>query len=70
MTTTAARPDITVAAWPDCALRLLRDGVEDGATYIAEGGYRALADADAFLGEVERSGLLGRGGAGFPLGVK
>jgi NADH:ubiquinone oxidoreductase subunit F (NADH-binding) len=70
MTTTAARPDITVAAWPDCALRLLRDGVEDGATYIAAGGYRALADADAFLGEVERSGLLGRGGAGFPLGVK
>lgn len=70
MTTTAARPDITVAAWPDCAPRLLREGIEDGASYRAAGGYRALADTDAFLQEVERSGLLGRGGAAFPLGVK
>ncbi|MDD7812962.1 NADH-ubiquinone oxidoreductase-F iron-sulfur binding region domain-containing protein [Mycobacterium sp. CSUR Q5927] len=70
MTTTAARPDITVATWPDCAPRLLREGIEDGASYLAAGGYRALADADAFLQEVERSGLLGRGGAAFPLGVK
>ena len=41
-------------------LRAYRDG----------GGYRPLADADELLGEVERSGLLGRGGAAFPLAVK
>ncbi|NDJ88052.1 NADH-ubiquinone oxidoreductase-F iron-sulfur binding region domain-containing protein [Mycolicibacter kumamotonensis] len=70
MTTTAATPDITVAAWPGCAPRLLCDGVEDGAGYLAGGGYGALPDADAFLDEVERSGLLGRGGAAFPLAVK
>lgn len=70
MTTTAATPDITVAAWPGCAPRLLRDGVEDGAGYLAGGGYGALPGAEEFLGEVERSGLLGRGGAAFPLAVK
>lgn len=70
MTTTAANQNITVAVWPGCEPRLLRQGAEDGATYTAEGGYRDLPDADEFLAEVQRSGLLGRGGAAFPLAVK
>ena len=75
METTAAST-ITIAAWPDFAPRLLRDqpGLqtvrEDYAAYRDQGGYRPLAAADELLDEVERSGLLGRGGAGFPLAVK
>ncbi|HWR93403.1 MAG TPA: NADH-quinone oxidoreductase subunit NuoF [Desulfobacterales bacterium] len=48
---------------------------EDIYDYIAEGGYAALADALArrpedIIGAVTRSGLRGRGGAGFPTGRK
>ncbi len=62
----------TVAAWPSCPPRLLRmqSGVEDWAEYLSGGGYQPLPNPDEFLSEVERSGLLGRGGAAFPLGVK
>ncbi len=44
--------------------------------YIARGGYRALAKAlkqmrpEQIIDEVERSGLRGRGGGGFPTGRK
>jgi NADH:ubiquinone oxidoreductase subunit F (NADH-binding)/(2Fe-2S) ferredoxin/Pyruvate/2-oxoacid:ferredoxin oxidoreductase delta subunit len=44
--------------------------------YLAHGGYAALArvlkdaDPEAVIDEVERSGLRGRGGAGFPTGTK
>jgi len=75
METTAAST-ITIAAWPGSLPRLLRDQSdlqtvrEDYANYSDGGGYRPLAAADALLDEVERSGLLGRGGAGFPLAVK
>jgi NADH:ubiquinone oxidoreductase subunit F (NADH-binding) len=58
MTTTTA---LTIAAWPGIERRLLSsDGVD----------YRPLDDPDRLLDEVDRSGLLGRGGAAFPLAVK
>jgi len=44
--------------------------------YVAKGGYAALAKAldemtpEGIIDEVTRSGLRGRGGAGFPTGVK
>jgi NADH-quinone oxidoreductase subunit F/NADP-reducing hydrogenase subunit HndC len=44
--------------------------------YVALGGYRALAEAlrgagpEKVLGQIEASGLRGRGGAGFPTGRK
>ncbi len=71
MTTTAT--DLTVAAWPDCSPRLLRPaqtGSEELADYAQGGGYRPLSDAGALLEQVALSGLLGRGGAAFPLGTK
>ena len=71
---TAATPDadITVASWPELDPRLLRPsgGIEDAAAYRITGGYRALADPEALCSEVESSGLLGRGGAAFPMAVK
>lgn len=44
-------------------------------SYVETGGYKALAQAfrlgsDGVLGEVAASGLMGRGGAAFPTGVK
>ncbi|OSC39946.1 NADH-ubiquinone oxidoreductase-F iron-sulfur binding region domain-containing protein [Mycobacterium decipiens] len=66
--------EFTVAAWPGCPPRLLgtlpREDREDFAMYRTLGGYRRPAGADQLLGEVEASGLLGRGGAAFPLAVK
>jgi NADH:ubiquinone oxidoreductase subunit F (NADH-binding) len=65
---------ITVATSPGCTPRLLGEqpgqAREDFGAYQGRGGYRPLADADALLGEVESSGLVGRGGAAFPLAVK
>jgi NADH:ubiquinone oxidoreductase subunit F (NADH-binding) len=60
MTSTAT--DLIVAAWPNCEPRLLGPS--------AVGDYRPLADAEALLEQVDLSGLLGRGGAAFPLGTK
>ena len=64
--------ELAVAVWPGITARLLRPtpGTEDYADYVQGGGYRDLDDPDALLDEIDRSGLLGRGGAAFPLAVK
>ncbi len=69
---TSAAPAITIGSSPGLEPRLLTTGGdrEDLSAYQARGGYRPLAGADDLLGEVESSGLLGRGGAGFPFAVK
>src|SRR6476620_11514732 len=67
MTNTTA---LTIAAWPGVEPRLLRLGDEDYTEYCKHGGYQPLDDADHLLGEVDLSGLLGRGGAAFPLVIK
>ena len=73
MTTTTT---LTIAAWPGIEPRLLLPGGEDSedseeyASYRGQGGYQPLDDADRLLGEVDLSGLLGRGGAAFPMAVK
>jgi NADH:ubiquinone oxidoreductase subunit F (NADH-binding) len=67
MTMTA---DLTVAAWPGITPRLLRSEPETVTEYIGAGGYGALDDPQQLLGTVDASGLLGRGGAAFPLAVK
>jgi NADH-quinone oxidoreductase subunit F len=52
-----------------------RPNSERISTYLANGGYEALHKAlkmapEAIIAEVKASGLRGRGGAGFPTGVK
>lgn len=63
---------LTIASAPGCAPRLLRlpPTVESHSAYVSGGGYRLLDNAETLLTEVETSGLLGRGGAAFPLAVK
>jgi NADH-quinone oxidoreductase subunit F len=61
-------------------LRIIRNyvGIPDSHTiesYISRGGYTALTkalkmDPDEIIDEIKRAGLRGRGGAGFPTGVK
>jgi NADH:ubiquinone oxidoreductase subunit F (NADH-binding) len=60
MTSTAT--DLTIATWPGIEPRLLRPD--------ADSGYQRLDDPDRLLEQVDLSGLLGRGGAAFPLGTK
>ncbi|MEU5762125.1 NADH-ubiquinone oxidoreductase-F iron-sulfur binding region domain-containing protein [Nocardia sp. NPDC047648] len=63
---------LTVAPAPGCVPRLLRmsDSAEDLAAYREAGGYLPLGSVEAVLEEVRRSGLLGRGGAAFPIAIK
>jgi NADH:ubiquinone oxidoreductase subunit F (NADH-binding) len=60
------------AVWSGCTPRLLRadNDREDAAEYRDQGGYLPLLDTDQLLGEVESGGLVGRGGAAFPLEIK
>ena len=65
-----ATTDFAVTVWPGIEPRLLRQGAEDYSDYRDSGGYRPLDDADGLLNQVDLSGVLGRGGAAFPLAVK
>ncbi len=65
-----ATTDLAVSMWPGIEPRLLRQGVEDYSDYRDSGGYQPLDDAEHLLRQVDLSGVLGRGGAAFPLAVK
>ncbi|OBK76258.1 NADH-ubiquinone oxidoreductase-F iron-sulfur binding region domain-containing protein [Mycobacterium sp. 1274761.0] len=65
-----ATTDLAVAAWPGIEPRLLRTSAEDYSDYRASGGYQPVEDVDGLLAQVDLSGVLGRGGAAFPLAVK
>ena len=68
-----ATTDLAVAVWPGIEPRLLRRGTESTenlADYRNTGGYQPLDDVDHLLSQVDLSGVLGRGGAAFPLAVK
>jgi NADH:ubiquinone oxidoreductase subunit F (NADH-binding) len=61
-----------VVPYPGSDPRLLVTGgaVETAYEYRGRGGYRPAGSVAALADEVERSGLRGRGGAGFPFAVK
>ncbi len=65
---------ISIATFPGCTPRLLSEHAgrarEDLAAYRKLGGYHPLGNAEEFLSEIDSSGLVGRGGAAFPLAVK
>ncbi|MGW1029478.1 NADH-ubiquinone oxidoreductase-F iron-sulfur binding region domain-containing protein [Streptomyces sp. NPDC002577] len=63
---------LIVGALPGCEPRLIRElpSGELLSSYRASGGYAPLADPDRLLDTVAESGLLGRGGAAFPMAVK
>ena len=71
-------PTVTVGVWRDSEPRLIRtlSGPENLDSYREDGGYAGLTDPTGlpdpadFLAVVDESGLLGRGGAAFPLAVK
>ncbi|KGI69149.1 hypothetical protein MJO55_18860 [Mycolicibacterium rufum] len=69
---TAMNTDLTVAAWPGLTPRLLRSAAtpESLEDYRGAGGYRPVPDPAALLDEIARAGVLGRGGAAFPMAVK
>ncbi len=70
MTTTAT--DLATSVWPGLTPRLLRTGhgPEDLTDYTRSGGYQDVDDPERLLGEIAAAGLLGRGGAAFPLAIK
>lgn len=63
---------LTVVPYPgsDPRLLLTGGGTENAYEYRDRGGYRPVGSVAALSDEVERSGLRGRGGAGFPFAVK
>lgn len=68
----ASHTGLTVSAWSGLVPRLLHGGAgaEGLDDYRGTGGYQPLTDADALLQEVQQAGLVGRGGAAFPMAVK
>lgn len=69
---TAMNTELTVTVWPGLTARLLRTtgGRETLAQYRDSGGYRPLSDPQVLLADIDAAGVLGRGGAAFPMAVK
>ncbi|WP_328392642.1 NADH-ubiquinone oxidoreductase-F iron-sulfur binding region domain-containing protein [Nocardia sp. NBC_00416] len=62
---------LAVVPYPGSDPRLLlASGAETAYEYRDRGGYRPIGSVTALADAVERSGLRGRGGAGFPFAVK
>ena len=72
MNAAASHADLTVAAWPGLTPRLLIDAdtTESLADYRSAGGFQELTDPESLLAQVDRAGLVGRGGAAFPMSIK
>ena len=72
MNAAASHADLTVAAWPGLTPRLLIEAetTESLADYRRADGYREMADPESLLAQVDQAGLVGRGGAAFPMAVK
>ena len=72
MNAAASHADLTVAAWPGLTPRLVIDAdtTESLADYRSAGGFQELTDPESLLAQVDRAGLVGRGGAAFPMSIK
>jgi NADH:ubiquinone oxidoreductase subunit F (NADH-binding) len=68
----ASHAEFTVTVWPGLTPRLLHTGdqTESADEYRAGGGYHPQVDEAALLEQVQQAGLVGRGGAAFPMAVK
>jgi len=68
----ASHTAFAVSVWPGLTPRLLRTGAgpEGLPEYRGGGGYAALTESDSLLEQIELAGLVGRGGAAFPMAVK
>jgi NADH:ubiquinone oxidoreductase subunit F (NADH-binding) len=72
MNAAPSHADLTVSVWPGLTPRLLRteNNTERAEEYRSNGGYHALTDPAALLEQVQKAGLVGRGGAAFPMAIK
>jgi NADH:ubiquinone oxidoreductase subunit F (NADH-binding) len=69
---TAPTSNLTIGVFPQSEPRLIRalSATESLDSYRATGGYQPLGESESMLEVINESGVLGRGGAAFPLAIK